>query len=245
MERKRAVITGVSHNNGIGAAICRELAAKEIDIFFVYWQSEDGFADGFEQEMLDAGVSCRSMELDLALPDAAEKLLDAVYTACGPPDILVNNAAYSTRDGYENLTAEMIDRHYEVNMRTTMLLSTMFARRFQGSEGRIIIMTSGQEQGPMPGELAYIATKGALSAFTLSFSAEAAPLGITVNAVDPGPTDSGWMDEQTKALLEPKFGRGRLGRPRDAARLVAFLAGEEASWITGQVIHSEGGFLRS
>ena len=97
----------------------------------------------------------------------------------------------------------------------------------------------------MTGELAYAATKGAISAFTLSLSAELAPLGITVNAVNPGPTDTGWMNEEIKQELLPKFPSGRIGIPEDAARLVAFLASEEAEWITGQVLNSEGGFLRS
>lgn len=96
----------------------------------------------------------------------------------------------------------------------------------------------------MPGELAYVATKGAISAFTLSLSAEIAPLGITMNAVNPGPTDTGWMTEEIKQQLLPKFLLGRVGVPEDAARLVAFLASDEAEWITGQVIHSEGGFFR-
>ena len=94
-------------------------------------------------------------------------------------------------------------------------------------------------------ELAYGATKGAVSAFTLSLSAELASAGITVNAVNPGPTDTGWMTEEIKKHLEPKFLSGRMGRPEDAARLITFLATEEAGWITGQVINSEGGFLRS
>jgi 3-oxoacyl-[acyl-carrier protein] reductase len=94
-------------------------------------------------------------------------------------------------------------------------------------------------------ELAYVATKGAISAFTRSLSAELAPLGITVNAVNPGPTDTGWMTEEIKRGLLPKFPFGRIGQGEDASHLVAFLVKEEAKWLTGQVIHSEGGFFRS
>jgi 3-oxoacyl-[acyl-carrier protein] reductase len=165
----------------------------------------------------------------------------------GLPAILVNNAAHSTSDGYMNLDAKTLDDHYAVNMRATFLLSVEFARRFRQSStraGRIINLTSGQALGPMPGELAYAATKGAIAAFTLSLSAELAPLGITVNAVNPGPTDTGWMNEEVRHWILPKFPLGRIGMPEDAARLVAFLASEEAEWITGQVLNSEGGFLR-
>ena len=94
----------------------------------------------------------------------------------------------------------------------------------------------------MPGELAYAATKGAVEAFTVTLAAEVAPLGLTVNAINPGPTDTGWMSEELRAALLARLPFGRIGRPEDAARLVAFLASEDAAWITGQVIHSEGGF---
>lgn len=113
-----------------------------------------------------------------------------------------------------------------------------------GPVGRIISLTSGQSLGPMPEELAYVATKGAIEAFTLSLSAAVAPLGITVNAVNPGPTDTGYMSDELRSVLLPRFPFGRIGLPEDAARLVAFLSSDDAAWITGQVIHSEGGFRR-
>jgi 3-oxoacyl-[acyl-carrier protein] reductase len=105
-------------------------------------------------------------------------------------------------------------------------------------------LISGQFLGPMPGELAYTASKGALQAFTVQLAAEVAPLGITVNAVGPGPNDTGWMDDALRAELLPRFPMGRIGRPEDAAALVAFLCSEDAGWVTGQVVHAEGGFLR-
>ncbi|MEC0128204.1 SDR family oxidoreductase [Paenibacillus pabuli] len=108
--------------------------------------------------------------------------------------------------------------------------------------GRIINLTSGQGKGPMPGNLAYAATKGALSTFTESLSVELAPLHITVNAVDPGPTDTGWMSEEVKKDLLPRFPMGRVGLPEDVSRLIAFLASDDSQWITGQIIHSRGGF---
>jgi len=193
-------------------------------------------------------VRCAHVEIDLSESNTPGKLFDLVCSELGPPSILVNNAAHSTRDGFMNLDAKILDDHYAVNMRATFLLSVEFARRFSHSQnamGRIINLTSGQALGPMIGELAYAATKGAISAFTLSLSAEIAPLGITVNAVNPGPTDTGWMTEEIKQELLSRFPIGRIGLPEDAARLVAFLASEEAQWITGQVLNSEGGFIRS
>jgi 3-oxoacyl-[acyl-carrier protein] reductase len=242
-----ALITGVSHENGIGAAICTKLASEGADIFFTHWGTNIDWVKKFEDSLREYGVRCGNLEVDLADPGAPFNVLEIVTAELGLPAILVNNAAHSTSDGYMNLDAKTLDDHYAVNMRATFLLSVEFARRFRQSPlpaGRIINLTSGQALGPMPGELAYAATKGAISAFTLSLSAELAPLGITVNAVNPGPTETGWMNEEIRHWILPKFPLGRIGMPEDAARLVAFLASKEAEWITGQVLNSEGGFLR-
>ena len=147
---------------------------------------------------------------------------------------------------FEDLDAQTLDAHYAVNVRAMALLSVEFARRYPGGPGgRIINFSSGQSLGPMPGELAYIATKGAIEAFTRTLAAEVWHKGMTVNAINPGPTDTGWMDDELRRESVSKFPLGRIGQPEDAARLVAFLASDEAAWITGQTIHSEGGFLRA
>jgi 3-oxoacyl-[acyl-carrier protein] reductase len=90
--------------------------------------------------------------------------------------------------------------------------------------------------------LAYVVTKASLDAFTITFAAEVGHLGVTVNAVDPGPTDSGSMSEELRQKLLSRFALGRLGQPEDAAHLIAFLAGPDGGWITGQVLRSRGGF---
>ena len=247
-----AIVTGASRRTGIGAAVCRALATDGADIFFTHWRSfdrilpqgvdEDGPAR-LQKELQELGVKCESLEIDLSKIDAPKHILDEVELRLGSPSILVNNAAYSTRDGFEVLDAATLDAHYTVNMRGTFLLTVEFARRLSGkSGGRIINLTSGQSIASMPGELAYAATKGAVESFTVSLSAELASHGITVNAVDPGPTDTGWMTEELRQELLPRFPMGRIGQPEDAARLIAFLASDEAAWITGQVIHSRGGF---
>ncbi len=183
--------------------------------------------------------------MDLSQADQAEKLISHVISQLGKPEVLINNAAYSTNNDFSNLTSEELDKHYMVNIRATTLLSIHFARVFnKGSGGRIVNLTSGQSQGPMPGELAYATTKGAVDALTLTLSAELAPLGITVNAINPGPTDTGWMTESIKQELQPMFPFGRVGEPKDAAKTIRFLVSNQADWITGQIIHSEGGFRR-
>lgn len=251
LQGRIAIVTGASRRQGIGAAICRALAAEGADIFFTAWRPYDLsiYGDGrgdepglLAQELQGMGVRCTSLEIDLSLPDLPAQLLDEVENRLGHPSILVNNAAYSASDDYKTLSAHSLDAHYAVNVRGTLLLSVEFARRFSESAGgRIINLTSGQSLGPMPGELAYVATKGAVDAFTISLAAEVAGRGITVNAVDPGPTDSGWMNKETRQHLLERSPMHRLGQPADAARLIAFIASDAAQWITGQIIHSNGG----
>lgn len=251
---KIAIVTGASRSKGIGTAICLELARQGADIFFTHWSRYDRGMQWFTDDDLawpqnlrklicSAGVRCASTELDLSDPDAPNMLLNEVQEKLGSPSILVNNATYSVDVDFRGMTANILDAHYSVNVRGTCLLAAEFARQIEGKQGgRIINLVSGQDKSPVRGNLAYVATKGAISAFTESIALELAPLKITVNAVDPGPTDSGWMSRELKGILLPKFPMGRIGEPNDAARLVAFLASDDAQWITGQIIHSDGGF---
>ena len=107
--------------------------------------------------------------------------------------------------------------------------------------GRVVLLTSGQHRGPMPGELPYVAGKGALHQLTPSLSAAVAGKRITVNAVDPGATDTGYATAESHAAVVAREPWGRWGEPDDAARLIAFLCSDDARWITGQVITSSGG----
>lgn len=253
-EERIAIVTGASRRAGIGAAICRALAKEGVSIMFTYWKEYDRQMDWgadeegpeeLKKEIISLGVKCESLEIDLSQTDSYKIILDEAENKLGAPSILVNNAAYSVKDGYKGLTTKILDDHYAVNMRSTFLLSTEFAKRFKtGKGGRIINLTSGQSLGAMIEELAYATTKGAIEIFTKTLAADVASLGITVNAINPGPTDTGWMTDELKRELLPLFPQGRIGKPDDAANLVAFLVSEKAEWITGQVIHSEGGFIR-
>jgi 3-oxoacyl-[acyl-carrier protein] reductase len=249
-----AIVTGASRSKGIGAAVCRELAKAGHPIFFTYWTPYDEEMPWgsnvneqtlLKEELEGFGVPVNMMELDLTSPEAPEQLFQKVREDLGQPSILINNATYSTNDDYSTITAEDLDKHYFVNIRATTLLSSRFAQQFNlGSGGRIVNLTSGQFQRPMPGELSYATTKGAIDAMTITLAAEVAKLGITVNAINPGPTDTGWMTEEIKSGLSGMFPSGRVGEPSDVARTIKFLVSEEAEWVTGQIIHSEGGFRR-
>jgi 3-oxoacyl-[acyl-carrier protein] reductase len=227
-----ALVTGGGNPRGIGAACVRALADRGATVAYTVMRDEDPPRD----------LPGTPFTADLSEADAPDHLLDAVTEHLGHPSVLVNNPAHSTRDGFASLDAATIDAHYAVNVRAPMLLSVLLARA--GRPGRIVNLISGQFLGPMPGELAYTASKGAMEAFTRQLAAEVAHLGITVNAVGPGPNDTGWIDDDLRAELLPRFPMGRLGRPEDAAAVVAWLCSDEAGWVTGQVIHAEGGFVR-
>jgi len=251
--RRLAIVTGASRRRGIGAAVCLALARAGADIFFTHWTPYDRRMPwGAEEEEPDLlqkliralDVRCEHMAADLSEADAPQRIMQTVQAQLGPASILVNNATHDDIDApFDQLDAHTLDAYYAVNMRGTMLLSIEFARSFALSAGgRIINLTSGQGRGPMPGKLAYVATKAAIEAFTVTLAAEVAPRGMTVNAVDPGPTDTGWMSEEARKDLLPRFPTGRIGQPEDAARLITFLASEDAAWVTGQIIRSTGGF---
>lgn len=235
---------------GIGAAICRNLTAAGADIAFTHFLAYDQEQYGappkgpeqLRAELLATGVRVHDIEYDLSKPNIAGPLLDNVEQAIGPVDILVNNAAYSTHDAWDTLTEESLDMHMAVNLRATAMLTVEYARRFsRGSGGRVINFSSGQHLGLMPNELAYASSKGAIIAFTQSIAPDLARLGITANVINPGPTDTGWMSDELKSALIETIPSGRIGQPEDAARLVGWLASDDARWITGQVINSEGG----
>jgi 3-oxoacyl-[acyl-carrier protein] reductase len=235
---------------GIGVAICRELATLGANLFLTGWpaydEAENDEADQLGRLISDlrgSGLEIEWMPLDLSLPESPTVLLEAVSSRFRRAHMLINNACFWRDDSTATLEAGSLDRHYAVNARAPILLSVEFVRRFAGKGARrIILMTSGQMLGPMPGSIGYAASKGALDAFTITFAGEVGRHGITVNAVDPGPTDTGWMSHQQKQELLPRYSLGRLGTPKDAARLVAFLVSPEADWITGQINRSRGGF---
>jgi len=253
LDGKRALVTGASRRIGIGAAICRAFAKAGADVAFTHWTSYDTALYGSDPadvrlvlaELRALGVQASAFEQDLSLPDAGTALFDRVNAEFGAVDILVNNAAYSVNDSWETLTADSVDRHLHTNARATALLTVEFARRHEPTRsGRVLNFSSGQHLGPMPGELSYAMSKGAIIAFSQSIAPDLARRGITVNVINPGPTDTGWMTPDLETALLPKFPFGRIGTPEDVAKLAVFLASDEAAWITGQVINSEGGFVR-
>jgi len=235
-------VTGVSRSEGIGFAIAQRLVADGFAVFTQGWEAHDSSQPwGAGEVPLREGLAGH-LEADLSDPEAPQAVMAAARIALGHVDVLVANHAASVAGTLEELTAAAIDTALVVNVRATLLLMQEFAAGFEGDHGRAILLTSGQGRGPMPSELPYVASKAALSGSVLSLADHLAPRGITVNAVNPGPTDTGWATEEIVARAAAAMPRGRWGTPEDAARLVAWLASEESEWVTGQVIDSDGGF---
>lgn len=246
-----ALVTGASRRAGIGYAVCRRLAAYGASVFVHHFSQHDADQPWGADEVsaLVEGVRAvasapvADLSADLADPSAPVALVSAAVARLGGLDILVCNQARSGSDGpLSAQTPEMLDAHWTVNARASLLLAQAFAAL--GRPGRLIFLTSGQNEGPMPGEVAYAASKGALWSITATLADELAGQGITVNAVNPGPVDTGYAPPDVLAAVATRFPAGRWGEPDDPARLIAWLATDESRWITGQVINTEGGFRR-
>jgi len=249
---RKALITGVSRRRGIDFGIADRLAAMGADLFCHAFTAFDAAQPwGADEEGISAlqhmlrrhGTRVEFIEADFSDPNAPQQVMTAALQVFPHIDILIANHAYSVSGALEELTAEQIDAHLLINVRGSLLLVKAFAAQHddQRPGGRVILMTSGQHLGPMPGELAYVASKGALHQMTQSLAAHLAPRAITVNTVDPGATDTGWATPEVYEAVRAAHPQGRWGTPEDAARLIAWLVSDDAGWITGQVIHSRGG----
>ena len=254
-----ALVTGVSRRAGIGYAIARRLAAQGASLVLHHyvphdraqpWGADPGGLEaviaGVTAALADPAATVRHQEADLSDPDAPSRLIETAAATSRFLDIVVCNHARSGGDGpLGALTAAMLDAHWAVNTRASILLAQAFAARHAGRPGgRIVFMTSGQDLGPMTGEVAYAASKGALASVTATLADELAGRGITVNTVNPGPVDTGYAPPDAHETVRRHFPLGRWGDPDDPARLIAWLVTDEAAWITGQVINTEGGFRR-
>ncbi|MGQ7786059.1 SDR family oxidoreductase [Nesterenkonia sp. PF2B19] len=253
---RRMLVTGVSRRDGIGHAVACRLAAYGADVFCHHHSPHDADqpygADDLEAVLASVashaipGARIEELGADLTETGAPDRVVDAAVETFGGLDGLVCNQALNGSDGgLGELTEQLLDRHWAVDARASILLAQRFLHHHRdGRDASIVFMTSGQGQGPLTGEIAYGAAKAALAGITTTIAAQVAPTGIRVNTVNPGPVDTGYMTPQLWSQVASMFPRGRFGEPDDPARLIAWLMTPEAEWITGQVLHTEGGFAR-
>lgn len=262
LQGRTAVVTGVSRRQGIGFAIASRLARLGAGLVVQHWAPHDADQPWGEddlgevvaalREQLVPGAELHDLSLDLSAPDAGERLIVDAGNVAGHLDVLVCNHARSGGDGtLLEQTAAMLDAHWAVNTRSTLLATKAFAAQHDGRDGgRVIWMTSGQHSGPMPDEIAYATSKAALAGITPSVAHDLIERGIVLNTVNPGPVNTGYLDPDTSDRadrledIRAHFPQGRFGAPDDPARLIAWLASDEGRWVVGQVINSEGGFRR-
>jgi 3-oxoacyl-[acyl-carrier protein] reductase len=219
------------------------------------WSAHDtaqphGAEPGGVQAVIDAlgglGPRLAHLEANFEDPDAPASVIARAVDLFGAVDVLVANHAHSSAQTLEHLSAEELDRAWAINARAVALLVQAYAAHHDRvrPHGRVVLFTSGQHRGPMAGELPYAISKGAVHQMTASLADALAERAITVNAINPGPVDTGWPSEDLREALRARFPAGRWGEPDDIAAVVGWLSSSDSAWVTGQVIVAEGGFRR-
>ena len=247
LKGKVALITGASR--GIGKGIAEVFAEEGADVAVNY------VACGQAAEDVAAWVRCKgrramTVKADVACRAEVEAMVNQVWEELGPIDVLVNNAGIETIVPFLDLTDEQWTRLVDVNLRGEWLCSQVYCRRAiaEGRKGNIVMIGSIQAGKVLPGRTHYAPTKLGLEALTRNLSAEMTPLGIRVNCVHPGLIDTdmtAWVMKRPDLLpgVLAQISLGRAGEPREIGTVVAFFASDEASYLTGQSVHVDGGWV--
>jgi 3-oxoacyl-[acyl-carrier protein] reductase len=247
MNHKTALVTGVGRTVGIGAGIARALAADGWDLVLTHWQPYDARMPWGEQpddvrtltdELTAAGARVWTVPADLADPSAVERLFAQIPREAGRLKGLVLSHSESVDSTILDTSLESFERHFAVNTRASWQLIAAFARQAGPDGGAIVALTSDHTAFNLP----YGASKGALDRIVIAAARELGGQGISANALNPGPVDTGWMDGDVRAELTALQPGGRLGTPADVAPTVAFLLSPGGRWVSGQLIKADGGF---
>jgi 3-oxoacyl-[acyl-carrier protein] reductase len=238
---KVALVTGGSRS--IGAAIAKRLAADGAAVAFTYGSSPARAAE--VAQAIDAGGGhAMARAADAGDPAAVRAAVEKTVQAFGRLDILVNNAGIALGGAIDDLRIEDVQRMLDVNV-TGVLVATQAAVRHMGAGGRIVhIGSSMTHYAGLGGASLYTLTKGAVAGFTRGLVRDLGPRGITVNTVHPGPTDTDMNPDggPVSKIVGPGMAVGRYGRPQEIASVVAFLARDDAAFVTGADIVADGGF---
>jgi len=247
LKGKVALITGASR--GIGRGIADVFADEGADVAVNYIDPAQR-PEAVAETIRSRGRRAMTVKADVANRVEVEAMIDSVWREFGAIDILVNNAGIETIVPFLDLTDAEWSRLVDVNLRGEWLCSQVFCRRAvaAGRKGSIVNIGSIQAAKVLPGRTHYAPAKLALEGLTRNMSAEMTPLGIRVNCVHPGLIDTdmtAWVMKQPELLqgVLAQISVGRPGQPREIGAVVAFLASDEASYLTGQSIHVDGGWV--
>ena len=240
---KVAVVSGAS--KGIGAAIAEKLAEDGARVIVNYANSPNE-ANGVVARIQSKGGEAKAVRADVSKPGEAKAVVDQAVKEFGRLDILVNNAGVYEFRPLGEVNEEHFDRHFNLNVKGLLFATQAAASAFGEAGGSIINISSVASNSALPNTSVYSATKGAVDSLTKSLAAELGPRHILVNAVLPGATETEGVktmpgSDQLMEQVIPRTPLGRLGQPKDIAGVVAFLASDEAGWITGQTIPVSGG----
>lgn len=213
------LITGAARGNSLAAGVASRLTA-----------------DGWN--VCTSDLTSGDYPCDLFDPEAPDELISRVTAEHGPIEGLVLSHTHGEESGILDTTAESFDRHLAVNARASLLLIAAFARQAGDPGGAVVAFTSDHTTGNLP----YGASKGALDRIVISAARELGSHKISANVINPGPIDTGWMDEETRTELVAYHPMGRLGTPQDSAAVTSFLLSAEGRWISGQLLQADGGF---
>jgi 3-oxoacyl-[acyl-carrier protein] reductase len=241
LSAKCALVTGGSR--GIGAATVRRLATDDAAVAFTYAASDEK-ATALVAAIQADGAEALAIKADSADPKALQRAVTETVNRFGHLDILVNNAGILLRGPIDAFSLEDFDRMLAVNVRA-VFVATQAAVAHMGEGGRIVTVGSvtGDRSG-FPGASVYSMTKAAVAALTRGLARDLGSRGITVNTVQPGPTETDMnQDENIRAVLRPMLALGRIGKDSEIASLIAYLASPEASFVTGAALTVDGGYL--
>lgn len=257
-----AIITGANNPQGIGATTAYAFAREGAKVVLVYKKIERQFDDNktdkngadryfkanagnanvVENRLKGMNSDYLILESDITDENAVKEIYSKVLEKYGRVDVLVNNAADGDMDGLdtiEKITQKVIDDTFAVNVRGSLLMTREFVNH-RGNYGRIINISTDSSQ-IFAGQITYGASKATIEALTRSIALEVSKYGITVNCIAPGPTQTGWIDEELEKAVIPLIPMSKLIQPEDIAETILFLASEQAKMLTGQVIKVSGG----
>jgi 3-oxoacyl-[acyl-carrier protein] reductase len=245
LQGKVAVVSGAS--KGIGAAIAKVMAREGASVVLAY-ASDDSGANAVVEAIQTVGGRAVACRMNVAVESEVQTLFRRAIEAFGRVDVLVNNAGVYSVQNIEDVTAEEFHRQFDVNVLGTLFMIKEAVKHYGDAGGSIVNIGSVNSVAAQAGMSIYSATKGAIDTITRSLAAELAPRGIRVNTLAPGATETegiratGVMGTPFEQYVVGRTPMGRFGQPEEVARVVAFLASDDAGWVTGEWLSASGGF---